>query len=97
MTTTNGSNDYPPSIRIATLYRKKSKSGATYFSGGKVGNGRLSLVKSKLTTDEGEEIWNLLLSEMPQKQEEAQTATQQAKPSAPRRGIDKELDDQIPF
>ena len=95
MSTSNGnSTDYPPSFRACKLYRKKSKAGATFFSG-RWGGAKIALVKTKDVADNGEEIWALLLSEAPQKDEQPS----QAKPNAPAapyksRTLD---DDAIPF
>jgi hypothetical protein len=109
----NPSNDYPPSIRVCRLYQRKSqKTGATFFTG-RWGGAKLALVRSKETGDQGEPIWNLLLSEAPApKQDDRPSAeakgSSQAPPPrrhsdvgidgpAPARGFDKQLDDEIPF
>ena len=63
------SNDYPPSFRLTRMYRKKSATGATYFSG-RLGGAKVVLVKSKETAEDGTEIWSLLASEAPQKQQD---------------------------
>jgi hypothetical protein len=62
-------NDYGPSFRIAKLYRRTSKAGATYFSG-RLGFAKIALLKSKETAEDGGEIWSLMVSEAPQRSEE---------------------------
>ena len=56
------SADYKPSFTAARMYRKKSKTGATYFTG-RMGSVKLALLKSKEAADDGSEIWNLVFSE----------------------------------
>lgn len=56
------STDYGPSFRACNLYRRKSQNGSTYFAG-RWGGVRVSVVKSAKTTDDGTEIWSLLMSE----------------------------------
>ena len=58
--------DYGPQITAARLYRKTSKTGATYFAG-RLGLMKVALLKSKDNADDGSEIWNLVLSEAPVK------------------------------
>ena len=67
-------NGYGPSFRLARLYRKQSKNGGMYFTG-RLGFARVTLLKSREVSDDGGEIWNLLVSEGPQpKQEERPTS-----------------------
>ena len=70
----NGNGDYGPSFRLARLYRKTSKSGATYFSG-RLGFARATLLKSKEVGEGGEEIWNLVISEAPQAKQDDRPAS----------------------
>jgi hypothetical protein len=103
---TNGnSNDYGPSFRLARLFRKQSKAGQTYFSG-RMGFGRVTVLKSKEVTEDGAEIWNLVVSEAPQQKQEDRPASGSPElranytpPANGHRGaaIDKHLDDEIPF
>jgi len=65
----NGNNNYPPSFPLTKMYRKKSATGGTYFSG-RLGGAKVVLVKSKETAEDGTEIWSLLASEAPQKQQD---------------------------
>jgi hypothetical protein len=97
------SNNYPQSFSLTRLFRKKSeKTGATYFSG-RLGNARVVLLKSKDTADDGGEIWNLMVSEAPKRDNEAgqrqepprtEPDRQQAARSSWQRPLD---DDTIPF
>ena len=58
------SDAYKPSFSAARLYRKTSKTGATYFTG-RMGGVKVALLKSKDAADDGGEIWNLVFSEAP--------------------------------
>lgn len=88
-------NDYGPSIRVCKLYRKTSKkSGSTYFAG-RWGNAKVALLKTQETGNEGEEVWNLVLSEAPAYKTEDKPA---AASGAPVRYVPQTLDDDaIPF
>jgi hypothetical protein len=63
-------NDRPQNLQLTKLYRKTSKSGSTYFVG-RLGGVRLALLKSKDVADDGGEIWNLVVSEAPQRDDHA--------------------------
>ena len=68
--------DYGPSIKAARLFEKKSeKSGATYFTG-RLGFMKVVLVKAKEPAEDGTPIWNLLLSEAPQKDASARNGSE---------------------
>jgi hypothetical protein len=87
-----------PSFALTRMYRKKSDKGATYFSG-RLAGARIALVKSAFTADDGAEIWNLLISEAPQKQDSGQRAQEQ-KPqaaTAAARGWQAPLEDEVQF
>jgi hypothetical protein len=94
--------DYGPSIKAARLYEKTSKNGNTYFVG-RWGALKVTVLKSKATGDNGESIWDLLLSEAPPKADSSDRARQRqpiAKPEATsKRPPDSasRLDDPIPF
>ena len=101
MTMSNG-NNRPPSFTLTRLFRKKSEKGNTYFTG-RLGGARLVLLKSSDTGDSGEEIWNLLISEGPKRDNEAgqrqeppnaQAERQQAARSSYQRPLD---DGDLPF
>ena len=82
---------YAPSFRACKLFRRRSKSGSTYFTG-RLGGMRVSVVKSREVVDDGEtEVWSPLLSEPP--------AKGRALPGGDHsiRSYDKQLDDEIPF
>ena len=95
-------NNYPQSINLTRLYRKKSeKTGATYFSG-RLGNARVVLLKSKDTADDGAEIWNLMISEAPKRDNESGQRqeppnSQPERQQTARSSWQKPLDDEIPF
>jgi hypothetical protein len=76
------SNSYGPSFTAAKLYRKPSKNGGTYFTG-RMGGVKVALLKSKDTTDDGEEVWNLVFSEAAPYQPR-DTGTDDAKPAPSR-------------
>jgi hypothetical protein len=94
--------DYGPSIKAARLYERKSKNGNTYLSG-RWGTLRVTVLKSKYTGENGESIWEVLLSEAPANADGHDRAKKQqpiAKPEATsKRPPDSasSLDDPIPF
>jgi hypothetical protein len=89
-------NDYGPSIRVTKLYRKTSKNGATYFAG-RWGGAKVALLKTNETGNDGEEIWNLVLSEAPAYKPDEKPAVS-APSGAPARYVPRTLDDDaIPF
>jgi hypothetical protein len=53
---------FAPSFTAATLYRKTSTTGGTYFTG-RMGGVKVALVKSAERADDGGEMWSLLSSE----------------------------------
>ena len=92
---------HAPSFALTRLYRKKSeKTGATYFAG-RLGGARLVLLKSGDTSDDGSEIWNLLISEAPKRDNEAgqrqEPSRSQPEQQQAARTWQKPLDDEIPF
>jgi hypothetical protein len=70
---TQMSNDksHSPSFSLTRMFRKKSAQGATYFTG-RLGGARIALLKSKETADDGTEIWNLVISEAPRRDDASQ-------------------------
>jgi hypothetical protein len=56
---------YPPSVTIARLYERTSKTGNTYLAG-RLGLARVAILKTNQTDDEGNAIWEVRLSETPQ-------------------------------
>jgi hypothetical protein len=89
--------NHPPSFRVAKLYRKQSKAGASYFTG-RWGGAKVAVVKSKDTSDSGEEIWSLLLSEAPpQKPDDKPSPVPPPNANPPRTNYERSLDDPIPF
>ena len=63
--------DYGPQITVARLFRKESAKGALYFAG-RMGMAKIALLKSKDVADDGSEIWHLVMSGAPQRQEQRQ-------------------------
>jgi hypothetical protein len=97
----NGNTNRSPSFQLTRLFRKKSAQGATYFAG-RLGNARLVLLKSNDTGDDGAEVWNLLISEAPKRDNEAgqrQEPPNSIKPERQEttRSWQRPLDDEIPF
>jgi len=66
------------------MYRRVSKGGKTYFTG-KLGYNKVALVQTSKTTDDGVEIWSMLLSEVPKETEKPAVDTE------------SKLDDEMPF
>jgi hypothetical protein len=58
--------DYGPSITMARLYKKTSAKGQTYFTG-RMGSAKVALLKSNETAESGDEIWNLVVSQVPER------------------------------
>jgi len=56
--------EYGPSFTAAKLYKKISAKGSEYFTG-RMGGVRVTLLKSRETSDSGEEIWSLMFAEAP--------------------------------
>jgi hypothetical protein len=94
------STNYPQSFQVAKLFRRKSEKGNTYFVG-RWGGARVTVLKSKETTDDGTEVWALMLGEAKRDNE----ASQRQEPPRPeperqqaaRSSWQKPLDDEIPF
>ncbi len=57
-------SNYQPGLVAARLYKRTSAKGNEYFSG-RLGGVSIALLKSRETTDEGGEIWELMFSEAP--------------------------------
>lgn len=88
-------SDFGPQITAARLYRKTSKSGATYFAG-RMGMMKAALLKSKELAEDGSEIWHLVLSEAPTAQKPRSDRSSRRDVSA--RTVDERpFDDRIPF
>ena len=56
--------DFAPSIRPCVLYQREAKNGNMYLAG-RWGGLKIAVVKTSKTTEDGQAIWNLLLSEIP--------------------------------
>lgn len=56
---------YPPSVPLARLYERTSKTGNTYLAG-RIGLARVAILKTNTTDDGGTPIWEVRLSEAPQ-------------------------------
>jgi len=59
--------DYAPSTRLFVLYQKESAKGNMYLTG-RLGNCKVAVVKTSKTTEDGQAMWNVLLSEKPREQ-----------------------------
>ncbi len=57
--------DFNPSIRPCVLYQRESAKGNMYLSGN-WGGLKMAVVKTSKSTEDGQAIWNVLLSEKPQ-------------------------------
>src|SRR5262245_16901869 len=55
---------YPPSFPVCKLYKKTSAKGNTYFVG-RWGGARITLLQSDETTEDGSEVWHLMMSQGP--------------------------------
>lgn len=63
-------DSYPPQVRLGRLYEKTSKSGNVYLSG-RIGMARIVIVKSREPTDDGTAMWDILLSQAPDRSQKA--------------------------
>lgn len=94
---------YGPSIKLARLYECTSKSGKTYFRG-RLGAANIAVLKSDETSESGQAIWNVVISE-PERQSEYQPRAGKPDHQAPPdgesasagRNFDRKLEDEIPF
>jgi hypothetical protein len=101
-------SDYTPSFPLTRLYRKASKEGKTYFTG-RLGGARIALLRSKDTAEDGGEIWNLVVSEAPKRDDAGSQRPTEPRPNAYAEAKGVELrhqesaggmspfDDKIPF
>jgi hypothetical protein len=91
-------SDYSPSIKIARLYEKTSKSGNVYFTG-RLGMAKIAILKSKEVAEDGSPIWDVLMSEAPARSGATRATKAPAKaPEAEQRDpVKPPMDDAIPF
>jgi len=96
-------SDFGPQITAARFFRKKSKNGATYFTG-RIGMMKAALLKANELADDGSEIWNLVLSEAPTKPAASPADPHERRRRSPRPITDvvpaseaRPFDDHIPF
>ncbi|MEW5705117.1 MAG: hypothetical protein AB1781_11125 [Pseudomonadota bacterium] len=85
--------DYSPQITACRLYKKTSSKGTEYFVG-RWGMMKIALLKSREVADDGAEIWNMILSEAPQKPREQAPRADYAKPAGDE---PPPLKDEMPF
>ena len=95
------STNYAPSFPLTRMFRKTSKEGKTYFAG-RLGGAKIALLKSKETADDGGEIWTLMISEAPKRDNEAGQRQEPPRAEPERQQVartwQKPLDDDaIPF
>ena len=94
-------SNHPPSFPLTRLFRKKSEKGNTYFTG-RLGGARLVLLKSNDSADDGAEIWTLMISEAPKRDNEAAQRQEPPNSIKPERqqaahSWQRPLDEEIPF
>lgn len=98
---------YGPSITIARLYERVSKSGNHYLVG-RMGMAKIAILKSSEMTDDGVPIWNVVLQEAPKPEPRDGDADSRArperKPTSSRRfdaeAVERQrttMNDEIPF
>ena len=93
--------DYGPSVKITQLYERESRNGRRYLTG-RLGYAKIAVLKSDRTTDDGTQIWDVLMQETPYSgtRQAPKTAPDTEAPieiPAPVEPYDKTLDDEIPF
>lgn len=95
-------SQHSPTVALCRLYKCTSKTGSTYFRG-RMGPARVVLLKDREISDDGSEIWNLLVQEAPPKGEAGDSRSEaraEPKPQAkakPASGGGSSFDDDIPF
>jgi hypothetical protein len=60
--TTMSNTSYAPSFAAAKLYRKTSAKGSIYYVG-RLGGAKVTLLRSNEVSENGDEVWSLMLSE----------------------------------
>jgi hypothetical protein len=60
-------DSYPPQVRLGRLYEKTSKSSGNIYLAGRIGLARIVIVKSREPADDGTAIWDILVSQAPDK------------------------------
>lgn len=65
---------YAPSVPLCRLYERTSARGNVYLTG-RLGGAKIAILKSSDTTDDGVPIWNVVLSEAPQKAPDGERET----------------------
>ena len=61
--------DFNPSIRLLVLYEKTSAKGNMYLTGSLGGN-KVAVLRTSKTTEDGQAMWNVMLSEKQQQRQE---------------------------
>ena len=59
------SNEYPPQVRLGRLYEKTSKTSGNIYLSGRIGLARIVVVKSRDVADDETAIWDILVSQAP--------------------------------
>ena len=96
-------NQYGQSVTLARLYERTSAKGNTYLTG-RLGLAKIAVLKSRDTTDDGTQIWNIVIQEAPDSANGKRHTPKNAPaadapietPTEPA-SFDKALDDEIPF
>jgi hypothetical protein len=57
-------DQYGQSVTLARLYERTSAKGNTYLTG-RLGLAKIAVLKSRETTDDGTQIWNIVIQEAP--------------------------------
>ena len=89
------------SIRAFRLYEKTSKHGNTYLVG-RWGGAKVAILKSRDVADDGNAVWDVLLSPAPERPKNEKQIEQLPKITASTSSsnlfpVSPELDDEIPF
>lgn len=88
---------FPPSVTVARLYERTSKTGNTYLAG-RLGLSRVAILKTSATDDDGNPIWEVRISEAPQSdKQEAKTGSRAQRDWQRPSHVTTEPIDPIPF
>jgi hypothetical protein len=96
-------SDYGDQVTLGRLYEKVSKKSGNTYLVGRLGMAKIAILKSKDTSDNGDAIWNIVISEgqNDKRQGRAEQGTDTQSPSkatsAPGGHFEAISGDEIPF
>lgn len=64
------SDTYPPQVRLGRLYEKTSRATGNVYLSGRIGLAEIVVVKSRDLADDDTAIWDILVSQAPDRRKE---------------------------